>query len=266
MGSTEEGELFRVVFEGDGVRLETREGSRRGRSWPEMLRDLSVEDDEVPRVLLMADQRVEISGTQAQISEVLASLDCVDAVADEMVDAGEGDSPGYPPFDSGVTVNGEPWGWLAGPDRRWLIPMTFAEDVSYEFTAAYTSDGMPVSTYRFCGLAAPPVSVDWGGDDCVEFLFVCYNLTDARDVGRDIAAGFSLPDGPYCPVCEDWMIIGFDGDPSVEADALASCWRPCAEHNQTRATWTASTEGGHEWSWDGERWQRHGTAERDKPA
>jgi len=149
------------------------------------------------------------------------------------------------PVDTGITLNGEPWGWTlpvndweAGDDSWFLLPVGFFDQaVELASTSMWQSASMTGAVITTTCLSANGVAFGWQILDEEGLTWRTLTLGDDLDaVARDfIARSFSDWGLPVCPVWDEsgWMLtIDLDDNVrnAVGPAALATIWVPCPDH------------------------------------
>jgi len=194
---------------------------------------------------------------------------------DEELDLDSGRTEARPAIETGILVDGRPWGWLflmsEDPvDGRWqLVPVGPSETI---LTAGASFWGSMVSgPYKDIGIRrwSDLAAVSWYeiGEGPTE-MWVDYEVEDWDKLFLDAFAGFFDgqygPDRPFCPACErtkkDWTAY-IDADPmfadELVGQAMTAIYFPCAEHKgEFRYSEVLFVEqvAGHDWRWTGSSW------------
>jgi hypothetical protein len=180
-----------------------------------------------------------------------------------------------PAIETGIFVDGQPWGWLflmsedsvpADIDGRWqLVPAGPSETI---LTAGASFWGSMVSgPYKDIGIRrwSDLAAVSWYEvDEGPTSMWVDYEVEDWDKLFLDAFSGFFDgqygPDRPFCPACEvtkDWAMY-IDADPMFSdeliGEAMTELYGPCAEHRDMVDVLIVREIAGHDWRWTGTSW------------
>lgn len=164
------------------------------------------------------------------------------------------------PVDTGITLNGEPWGWAlsvddweAGDDSWFLLPVGFFDHVvELASTSMWQSASMTGAVIPTTCLSSNGVSFGWQIFDEEGLTWRTLVVSDdlERTAREFVALSFDEWNGPVCPVCDEsgWEITIDLAAPvreTVGPAALATIWVPCPDHLEV-----ARVESGGRWRWD----------------
>jgi hypothetical protein len=201
--------------------------------------------------LLGASESLSASGSFAECAQCRPSSDL--EVDLELLVPDDSDLDEVDPVDAGNLVNGEPWGWLRGHNRWWLVPLDLRTNCRLIAAMSVRNEGSmfggPKSiwaSYR------APVTAIWHADfdePETNWLEVMYDAEPAESA-RQCFEWFA--DNTFCPGCEEapglvadvW--VDEELAPGADQVGWAAVWTACRSHS------SGCTDGYVKWS--GQRW------------
>lgn len=186
---------------------------------------------------------------------------------DLLLDEGEYVALDYsPPIDTGILVDGEPWGWfwtISDRDEQahWeLLPLDFQEVATTVIeVGAWQSMSMTGAVLTAGARQVGGLAVRWSRDDEGYRDLVVDRAFDAEDAAHELCSDLFDGGDPVCPDTEEhgWEIT-LDLADSISHGTAAKCldiiWKPCGEdplHDEL-------TFRGSRWHWDGDHWRLRG--------
>ncbi len=164
------------------------------------------------------------------------------------------------PIDTGITLNGRPWGWTislddweAGGEGWFLLPVGFFDQaIELAATSRWQSASMTGASIPTTCLWSNGVAFGWQVLDEEGLTWRTSTVgDDPETIARDfIARSFGGWGLPVCPVCDEsgWEITVDLAElvrETVGPAALATIWVPCPDHLEV-----ARVESGGWWRWD----------------
>ncbi len=235
-------------------------------------------------LLLRAGASLRLDLSRAEKATVLEAVWEHSTLTDELLerdaelDDDYGRTEARPAIETGILVDGQPWGWLflmsedstvTDVDGRWqLVPDGPSETI---LTAGASFWGSMVSgPYKDIGIRrwSDLAAVSWYEiDDGPTSMWMDYEVEDWDKLLLDAFSGFFDgqygPEGPLCPACgqtKDWTAY-IHADPMFVDDlvgqALTEIYFPCAEHKDEfrySEVLFVKQVAGHDWRWTGSSW------------
>jgi hypothetical protein len=235
-------------------------------------------------LLLRASASLRLDLPRAEKAMVLEAVWEHSTLTDELwerdaeLDDNYGRTEARPAIETGILVDGQPWGWLflvsedsipPDIDGRWqLIPAGPSETI---LTAGASFWGNMVSgPYKDIGIRrwSDLAAVSWYEvDEGPTSMWVDYEVEDWDKLFLDAFSDFfdvrHGPAGAFCPACEgtNYWTAYINADPMFSDElvgrAMTEIYSPCAEHKDaSRYSDVVFVEqvAGHDWRWTGSSW------------
>lgn len=251
------------------------------RTVPELIEAAHISQDQDPFVLDKAAS-VRLDLERAQRAALLPEFTPAKVLQEQLYDAWESagepsafDLDDAPPIETGVTVDGQPWGWLyVVSDDVWQLIPTTPSDVIFDLTVSFDGATMTSGMVFDAGVRRWPSDhgMSWyeNPDNGDHDFSVLYEVDDWEG---PVLEAITFDSWPWCPMNNHPSTPDFDEEQYADAEdegwtahldlddsifseefigsALQQIWVPCKVHVGENLT---LNEVGRSWSWTGSTW------------